>query len=98
MHPIPAFSDNYLWLLQSPDSNRAAVVDAPLRDLLIRARDWFVEGGFALTVWQRPLSPAALDGTQTPAATLAASRALMVEAPCNGFWHGRAGVEQYVAA
>lgn len=41
---------------------------------------------------------AALDGTQTPAATLAASRALMVEAPCNGFWHGRAGVEQYVAA
>lgn len=43
--------------------NRAAVVDAPLRNLAIRARDWFVEGGFALTVWQRPLSPAALDGT-----------------------------------
>lgn len=43
--------------------NRAAVVDAPLRNLNIRARDWFVEGGFALTVWQRPLSPAALDGT-----------------------------------
>lgn len=43
--------------------NRAAVVDAPLRNLLIRARDWFVEGGFALTLWQRPLSPAALDGT-----------------------------------
>lgn len=43
--------------------NRAAVVDAPLRNLSIRARDWFVEGGFALTVWQRPLSPAALDGT-----------------------------------
>jgi hemolysin activation/secretion protein len=43
--------------------NRAAVVDAPLRNLSIRARDWFVEGGFALTLWQRPLSPAALDGT-----------------------------------
>jgi len=42
--------------------NRAAVVDAPLRNLLIRARDWFAEGGFALTLWQRPLSPAALDG------------------------------------
>ncbi len=41
---------------------------------------------------------AALDGTQTPAAALAASRELMVEAPCNGFWHGRAGAEQYVAA
>jgi len=27
VHPIPAFSDNYLWLLQSPDSHRAAVVD-----------------------------------------------------------------------
>ncbi|PXW78168.1 hemolysin activation/secretion protein [Blastomonas natatoria] len=43
--------------------NRAAVVDAPLRNLSIRARDQFIEGGFALTVWQRPLSPAALDGT-----------------------------------
>ena len=41
---------------------------------------------------------AVLDGTQTPSAALAASRELMVEAPCNGFWHGRAGVEQYVAA
>ena len=41
---------------------------------------------------------AALDGARTPADALAASRALMVEAPCNGFWHGRAGVEQYVAA
>ena len=27
VHSIPAFSDNYFWLLQSPDSNRAAVVD-----------------------------------------------------------------------
>jgi hemolysin activation/secretion protein len=42
--------------------NRAAVVDAPLRNLNIRARDWFVEGGFGLTVWQRPLSPASADG------------------------------------
>ncbi|AMO38425.1 U32 family peptidase [Thauera humireducens] len=41
---------------------------------------------------------AALDGAHTPADALAASRALMVEAPCNGFWHGRAGVEQYIAA
>ncbi len=41
---------------------------------------------------------AALDGTSTPAETLAASRNLMPEEPCNGFWHGRAGVEQFVAA
>ena len=40
----------------------------------------------------------AVDGDLTPSAALAASRELMVEAPCNGFWHGRAGVEQYVAA
>lgn len=25
--PIPAFSDNYLWLIHSPDSPRAAIVD-----------------------------------------------------------------------
>ncbi|MFN3819032.1 ShlB/FhaC/HecB family hemolysin secretion/activation protein [Blastomonas sp.] len=42
--------------------NRAAVVDAPLRNLNIRARDWFAEGGFGLTVWQRPLTPASIDG------------------------------------
>ncbi|ATE61385.1 U32 family peptidase [Thauera sinica] len=41
---------------------------------------------------------ATLDGTLSPAQALADSRALMVEAPCNGFWHGRAGVEQYVGA
>ena len=41
---------------------------------------------------------AVANGSQTPSAALAASRDLMVEAPCNGFWHGRAGVEQYVAA
>lgn len=27
VHPVPAFSDNYLWLLQSPDTRRAAIVD-----------------------------------------------------------------------
>ncbi|MBS0543184.1 MAG: U32 family peptidase [Proteobacteria bacterium] len=41
---------------------------------------------------------AALDGARTPAAALDDCRPLMVEAPCNGFWHGRAGVEQFVAA
>ena len=39
-----------------------------------------------------------VDGDLSPSAALDASRELMVEAPCNGFWHGRAGVEQYVAA
>lgn len=41
---------------------------------------------------------AALDGRLTPVAALDASRDYMPEAPCNGFWHGRPGVEQYVAA
>ncbi len=41
---------------------------------------------------------AALDEQRGPADALAASREWMVEEPCNGFWHGRAGVEQYVAA
>ena len=41
---------------------------------------------------------AALDAKLTPAAALNASRDYMPEAPCNGFWHGRPGVEQYVAA
>ena len=40
----------------------------------------------------------ALEGRLTPAAALDASRDYMPEAPCNGFWHGRPGVEQYVAA
>ncbi|WP_449192798.1 U32 family peptidase [Thauera sp.] len=39
-----------------------------------------------------------IDAQRSPAEALAASRALMTEAPCNGFWHGRAGAEQYVAA
>ena len=41
---------------------------------------------------------AVADGKRAPADALAASREWMVEEPCNGFWHGRAGVEQYVAA
>jgi collagenase-like PrtC family protease/predicted lipid carrier protein YhbT len=36
---------------------------------------------------------AALDARLSPAAAFAACRALMPEAPCNGFWHGRAGLE-----
>ena len=36
--PIPAFSDNYIWLLKAPDSNRVTVVDpgdaAPVRQRL----------------------------------------------------------------
>ena len=41
---------------------------------------------------------AALEAKLTPSAALDASRDYMPEAPCNGFWHGRPGVEQYVAA
>ena len=41
---------------------------------------------------------AVVDGKRAPADALAASREWMVEEPCNGFWHGRVGVEQYVAA
>ena len=41
---------------------------------------------------------AALDAKLTPSAALDASRDYMPEAPCNGFWHGRPGVEHYVAA
>ena len=36
----------------------------------------------------------ALDGRIAPAAAFEASLSLMPEAPCNGFWHGRAGHEQ----
>lgn len=39
----------------------------------------------------------AVDGRLTPSDALAACRALMPEEACNGFWHGRAGVEEYVA-
>lgn len=41
---------------------------------------------------------AALDGHRTPAEALAASTGHMPAAPCNGFWHGRPGVEQFVPA
>lgn len=37
----------------------------------------------------------ALDGRISPAAAFEASISLMPEAPCNGFWHGRAGHEQF---
>lgn len=40
----------------------------------------------------------ALDGRVAPAAAREASLALMPEAPCNGFWHGRAGHEYIPAA
>lgn len=39
----------------------------------------------------------ALDGRLAPAVALAASQPLMPEAPCNGFWHGRPGLEQYIS-
>ena len=41
---------------------------------------------------------ATLDGDCEREAAPARSRAWMVEAPCHGCWHGRAGAEQYVAA
>jgi len=37
---------------------------------------------------------AALEKRQTPAEAFEASRELMPEGPCNGFWYGRAGLEQ----
>jgi len=40
---------------------------------------------------------AALDGQRSPESAFAVSAAHMPAAPCNGFWHGRPGVEQYVA-
>ncbi|MCK9986002.1 MAG: hypothetical protein AzoDbin1_02474 [Azoarcus sp.] len=40
----------------------------------------------------------AIAGTLSPQDAFGQSKALMVEAPCNGFWHGRPGVEQYVSA
>jgi collagenase-like PrtC family protease len=41
---------------------------------------------------------ATLDGRQTPKAAFAASLPLMPDAPCNGFWHGKPGVDQLVSA
>jgi O2-independent ubiquinone biosynthesis protein UbiV len=40
---------------------------------------------------------AVLDGRTSAQAAFDASTAWMVDQPCNGFWHGRAGLEQYVA-
>ena len=40
----------------------------------------------------------ALDGRLDPQEAYAASQPLMPEAACNGFWHGRPGLEQYVTA
>lgn len=40
----------------------------------------------------------AIAGKLSPQDAFGQSKALMVEAPCNGFWHGRPGVEQYVSA
>lgn len=40
----------------------------------------------------------ALAGTLPPAEALRNARPLLPEAPCNGFWHGRPGVEQLVTA
>ena len=39
-----------------------------------------------------------LDGITPPAEALTAAIPLLPEAPCNGFWHGRPGVEQFVTA
>lgn len=39
----------------------------------------------------------ALDARRQPKAALDASLALMPEAPCNGFWHGKPGVDQLVS-
>ncbi len=40
---------------------------------------------------------AVLDGRRRPAEALAECRGLMPAEACNGFWHGRAGVEEYIA-
>lgn len=40
----------------------------------------------------------ALDGRLSPQDAFGRSAQWMVAAPCNGFWHGRPGVEQYVSS
>lgn len=69
--------------------NRAAVVDAPLRNLNIRARDWFVEGGFGLTVWQRPLTPASSDGQAELSAQAVTLRAGIIHRETRTFLLGQ---------
>ena len=41
---------------------------------------------------------AARDGELSPSEAFERSAEWMIDAPCNGFWHGRPGVEQYVAS
>lgn len=69
--------------------NRAAVVDAPLRNLNIRARDWFVEGGFGVTVWDRPLSPASSDGQAESSAQAVTLRAGIIHRETRTFLLGQ---------
>ena len=52
----------------------------------------------AHTVEVLHLFRAVLDGAVPPADAFTRSAAWMAEGPCNGFWHGRPGAEQYVAA
>jgi hemolysin activation/secretion protein len=69
--------------------NRAAVVDAPLRNLNIRARDWFVEGGFGVTVWERPLSPASSGGQAEASAQAMTLRAGIIHRETRTFLLGQ---------
>lgn len=41
---------------------------------------------------------AVIDGNTTPQTAFEQSTAWLVDQPCNGFWHGRPGLEQHVAA
>ncbi len=50
------------------------------------------------TVAMLDLFRRAVDGVLSPADAFATARPLMPEAACNGFWHGRAGADQYVGA
>lgn len=50
------------------------------------------------TVAMLDLFRRAVDGDLSPADAFATAQPLMPEAACNGFWHGRAGAEQYVTA
>lgn len=54
---VTPFAAPRLALALRGSINRAAVVDAPLRDLAIRARDWSIEGGLVATLLSRPISP-----------------------------------------
>lgn len=71
---------------------------ADLPDLMAHAELLRISPQGAHTLEIVTLFDAAREGRLIPAAALEASRDFMPEAPCNGFWHGRPGVEQYVAA